>query len=216
MSTKWIDCTWPLREGVTTWPGQVDYERRKSSDMHCGDDATVSNITLACHTGTHTDGLNHFVPGMAGVEAAPLSALIGRVRVAHIPTSNHITAAEIEAYEQRTRPLAKGDRIVFRTNNTGEDYTMQPFREDYVAVSLEAARYLTAQGVIFVGVDYYSVGPYSDPAPTHRELLSHHVWVTEGLDLRMVEEGEYDMVCLPLKLEGSDGAPTRVVLKPVR
>ena len=216
MTSEWIDCTWTLREGVTTWPGQVEYKRRKSSDIHCGDTATVSNITVACHTGTHTDGLNHFVPDMAGVQAAPLSALIGHARVAHIPTSEHITVAEIETYEQRTRPLGKGDRIIFRTNNTGEDYTMQPFREDYVAVSLEAAKYLTAKKVAFVGVDYYSVAPFDDPASTHRELLSHHVWVTEGLDLRAIEEGEYEMVCLPLKLEGSDGAPSRLVLKPRR
>ena len=38
--------------------------------------------------------------------------------------------------------------------------------------------------------------------------------IVEGLDLSEVEPGEYDMVCLPLRLAGADGSPARVVLRP--
>jgi len=68
------------------------------------------------------------------------------------------------------------------------------------------------QGVQLVGIDYLSIAPFNDPAPTHKILLSNNVVIIESLDLRSVEPGLYTLICLPLKLMGREAAPARAIL----
>jgi arylformamidase len=87
------------------------------------------------------------------------------------------------------------------------------FQEDFIAPDGEAAEYLVELGVEVIGVDYLSVAPFTDPEPTHKTLLEAGVLIIEGLDLSGIEPGEYTLLCLPLKIKDSDGAPARVLLK---
>jgi arylformamidase len=87
------------------------------------------------------------------------------------------------------------------------------FSSTFLAIAPDGARALADRGTHLVGVDYLSVAPFDDPAPTHRTLLAAAVAVLEGLDLRGVEPGLYDLLCLPIRLVGSDGAPARVLLR---
>lgn len=88
--------------------------------------------------------------------------------------------------------------------------------EDFVYISEQAAAYLAETGVRTVGIDYLSVGGYhADGAKIHRILLGAGIWIIEGLDLSAAPAGQYEMICLPVKLHGSDGAPARAILRPV-
>lgn len=210
----WIDVTWPIRPEMTPWPGQPPTTRERVGDLDAGDGANVSVLRLSVHSGTHMDAPLHFLPGDLDITAAPVEAMFGPVRVAEIPGAA-ITEAALEAFEARAGALGEGDRVFFRTANSARDWSTAPFDENYVAVAPDAARALAARGVRVVGVDYLSVGPFADPAPTHRILLGARVWVIEGLDLRRAPEGRYEMAALPLKIAGADAAPVRVLLRPL-
>lgn len=210
----WIDVTYPIRPGMTPWPGQPPVVRERVNSLAAGDHSNVSVLSLSVHTGTHLDAPAHFLPDGADVTAVPLDALLGPTRVAKIEASM-ITSAALEAYEARRGLLQKGDRVLFRTANSEQDWTKEPFREDYVAVEADAAALLVTRGVRTVGVDYLSVAPFSDTATTHWTLLTAGIWIIEGLDSRQVQEKNHELLALPLPLSGSDAAPMRVLLRPV-
>ena len=126
------------------------------------------------------------------------------------------TEADGEPDELVRQRVRGGERILFRTRNSNGHWQTGPFIEDFVYVSAEAAEYLAKLGVLMVGIDYLSGGGYlADGDDAHRFLLEAGVWVVEGLDLSGVVQGHYEMICLPLRIAGGDGAPARVLLKPV-
>ncbi len=209
------DLTYPLQPESAHWPGQPPMTLEHSSEMCCGDVANVSVVRTSMHTGTHMDAPLHFIADADDITHFPLELSMGEVRVAEVlDQAEQLTRADIEAYEARTGVLVAGDRLLFRTRNSREDWHAQPFNEDYCAVSAEAAELLVERGVTFVGVDYLSVAPFADPVSTHRILLSVPVWVVEGLDMRTVSEGRYAYQCLPLLIPGSDASPCRFLLGP--
>ena len=205
----WIDVSVPLRSGMVHWPDNPPVRIERMLDMERGDAANVSLISLGAHTGTHMDAPVHFVRGGEGMDRMPLDATVGRARVVGIqdPTS-------IKPDELRPLGLAPGERVLFKTLNSARVWQTDEFVEDFVYVSQEAARYLVECGVRTVGVDYLSVGGFhKDGVETHEALLGAGIWVIEGLDLSEVEPGEYELICLPLKVQGSDGAPARAILR---
>ncbi len=205
----WIDVSVPLRSGMVHWPDNPPVRIERMLDMERGDAANVSLISLGAHTGTHMDAPVHFVRGGEGMDRMPLDATVGRARVVGIqdPTS-------IKPDELRPLGLAPGERVLFKTLNSSWVWQTDEFIEDFVYVSQEAARYLVECGVRTVGVDYLSVGGFhKDGVETHEALLGAGIWVIEGLDLSEVEPGEYELICLPLKVQDSDGAPARAILR---
>ena len=212
---NWRDVTYPIKEGMVHWPGQppVTFSRLKS--LQAGDSSNVSALHLSLHTGTHMDAPKHFLEGAEDITAAPLDAMMGALRVADVSEAEGVGEAEVKAFEERAGALGAGERVFFRTKNSQEDWLEQPFFETYVAVTPDGARYLANKGVRVVGVDYLSVAPFSNTAETHRVLLGAGVWVIEGLDLRGVGEGRFEMLALPLKLETGDASPLRVLIREV-
>lgn len=210
----WLDVTKPISPEMVTWPGQPNTERYRLTSIDEGKNSNVSALKMSVHSGTHMDAPLHFLKDGADVTAAPFEAMFGRVRVAEI-AGETISQAGLEAYEARTGVLQPGERIFCKTANSGRDWLTEPFDERYVAVDAEAAGFLAGRGVQVVGVDYLSVAPFKNTVDTHRTLLGAGVWVIEGLDLRAVGEGDYEMAALPLKLIGSDASPLRVLLRPV-
>jgi arylformamidase len=123
----------------------------------------------------------------------------------------------VSAAELRRHDLRPGERILFRTRNSAERWHERPFDERFVYISLDAAKLLASQGVQTVGIDYLSVGGYKgDNHEIHRVLLRAGIWVIEGLDLSTVSAGDYTLLCLPLRIVGSDGAPARALVRPAR
>jgi len=141
----------------------------------------------------------------------PLAAAMGLARVIEIAHPREVTVQELRGHS-----LQAGERILFRTSNSARCWQVDEFVEDFVYISEQAAGYLAETGVRTVGVDYLSVGGYyADGAAIHRILLTAGIWIIEGLDLSAVPAGQYEMICLPVKLHGSDGAPARAILRPL-
>jgi arylformamidase len=210
MPSPWIDVSVPLRNGMVHWPGDPPVLIEHALDLDRGDEATVSRLSLGAHTGTHMDAPCHFLKGGAGIDAMPPEAGIGRARVLAIKDPVSIGAEELRGHRIR-----RGERLLFKTRNSGRCWRSDAFVEDFVYFSPEGARFLVQRGVRLVGVDYLSVGGFKADGPqTHRILLEADVWIIEGLDLTSVEPGIHEMACLPLRLQDGDGAPARVVLRP--
>jgi arylformamidase len=201
------DITRTLVPGMATWPGEPGPELTLIKEMAAGQPADVTHLSLGVHTGTHVDAPRHFIPGGAGVEALSLTALIGPARVVSIEHDGAIQVTELE------RLGVDGvERVLFRTRNSDE-WSDAEFKEDFVYLEPEAARWLAGHGTRLVGVDYLSVESFAAGEPlTHRTLLEAGIVIVEGLDLREIDPGDYILSCLPLKLAGADGAPARAVL----
>jgi arylformamidase len=194
--TDWIDISVPLRTPMQHWPGDP------------APDIALGRMHMHPHTGTHIDAPLHYVPGGLTIDAMPLDAAVGEARVIGVP-GEVIDAEAIHAIKPQ-----RGERILFRTSNSERCWCGACFRKQYVSVTPDGARALIEAGVQTVGVDYLSVGPYgADGDETHTILLGAGVWIIEGLNLAGVEPGRYELVCLPLKIEGGDGAPARAMLR---
>jgi arylformamidase len=210
-ATRWIDISVPLRKGMVHWPGDPPFDLERIHDMGRGDRSNLSRIALGAHSGTHVDSPLHFIRAGAGVSDMPLNAAVGRARVIEISDTESINPAEL-----RRHGIRRGERLLFKTRNSSRVWRTDSFVEDFVFISPGAARFLARRGVTLVGVDYLSVGSYRHAGrETHLALLQAGVWIIEGLDLSQVPPGRYDLVCLPLRIEGAEGAPARAILRPV-
>jgi len=139
----------------------------------------------------------------------PFEAVIGRARVIEIKDKVCITPEAL-----RPHKIKRGERILFKTRNSARSWRTDAFDEDFIFISKEAAQHLVDCGIQTVGVDYLSVGGYRrDGVETHQILLGAEIWIIEGLNLSKVKPGKYDLLCLPLKIRGCDGAPCRALLR---
>ncbi len=205
------DVTFTLSPTFPIWPGDPPLRLEQIASMDEGAEANVSALAMSVHVGTHVDAPHHFLNDGRTVENLPLDVLVGPCRVVSLPeTVDQIGAAALEAAGLDPVP----QRLLLRTRNARLwRESPRAFRQDFVALTPDGAEWLVAHGVQLIGVDYLSVAPFSAPVPTHRILLAAGVVVLEGLNLAAVPDGDYRLYCLPLKLQGSDGAPARVILE---
>lgn len=193
------------------WPGDQPFQRTVDKDLAKGDVCTLSQMTLSVHTGTHMDAPLHFVPDSPTIDELPLDATVGAARVIGIRDRSVITRNELMQHG-----IEVGERVLFKTANSDRLWSSDTFEEDFVYIDQDAAAYLVECGVRMVGIDYLSVGGFSKDGPeTHRELLGAGVWVIEGLNLSGVDPGDYELICLPLRLMEAEGSPARAILRPI-
>lgn len=205
----WIDISVTLRTGMVHWPGDRPFLIERTQDLARGDDMNLSAISLGSHSGTHIDAPLHFIPTGKSVPEMPFDAVIGPARVLEIADPESVKPEELAPHDIRS-----GERILFKTRNSERCWKTDSFVEDFVYISLGAAHFLAEKGVRAVGIDYLSVGAYgNNGGETHRILLESGAWIIESLDLSGVEPGEYELICLPLKVLNSEGAPARAVLR---
>lgn len=193
-----IDVSVPLREGMVTYPGDPVVKLERAASIAEGSPVNLTRIDFGLHSGTHVDAPVHFLDGAEGIDQVPLDALIGPCEVVEAPDLTRESVA---------RAPEGVERVLFKTPNS-ELWASDEFAEDFARLDGDGARLLVERGVRLVGVDYLSVG---DEA-AHHALLEAGVVPVEGLDLRGVEPGPYELVCLPLRVVGADGAPARAVL----
>jgi arylformamidase len=191
------------------WPGDAPFDRLQTLHIANGDICNLSQFATSAHIGTHMDAPRHFLTDGEGMETMPMDATIGLARVVAIQHPEVIPVEELEPHH-----LQRGERVLFKTSNSQRHWKTSQFQEKFVYIPESTAHYLAKRGVRTVGVDYLSVGGYeTDSAETHRALLVAGIWLIEGLNLEHVEPGNYELVCLPLRMTGSDGAPARAVLR---
>ena len=208
--SNWIDVSVPVKSGMAHWPGDIDVSVDRVSSMAAGAVCNLSRLHMSAHTGTHMDSPLHFVDGAISIDQMPFDATVGEARVIAIDVSDSIRRADLEPFQ-----IEEGERILIKTRNSARVWDTNEFVEDFVYISEEAAKYLVERKVRTVGIDYLSVaGYFKDSVETHVALLGAGIWIIEGLDLRRIPPGRYQLVCLPLKLFGADGAPARAILKP--
>jgi arylformamidase len=205
---KLIDISVPLDASLATYPGNTPFGIEPVKRLARGDSSNVSTLHMSTHAGTHVDAPRHFFDDGAGAEALPLEMLCGRTRVVELTTRRGVTAEDLAEFD-----LSEDLRLLLKTPNS-RLWASPDFHPDFVGVTEGGARFLVDRGVKVLGVDYLSVEQHKAPgAPAHRVLLGSGTIVIEGLNLRDVEPGTYDMFCLPLAVVGTDGAPARVVLR---
>ena len=180
-------------------------------DMRKGDALTLSKYSLGAHSGTHIDAPMHFVRDGAPIDKVPLEPLIGPARVIDISDDvQAINAIELNRHHWRGTP-----RVIFRTRSSLRGWMKSStFHRDFAYIAPDAAQLLADAGVQLVGIDYISAEQFGAPAPmTHRILLGNGIPIVEGLALEGIRPGDYDLIVLPMKVAGHEGAPARAVLR---
>jgi arylformamidase len=204
------DVTLALSSKVPTYLGDPSYKRRLVQAIADGSTADVSLLTLSAHIGTHVDAPSHLLRGGKTVDELDLEVMLGPALVVEFTGQGPITMEFLE----RSDISVSEKRVLFKTHNSSL-WDMPEFQSDYIGLNLEAANWLVTNGTRLAGIDYLSVDAPGNPdLPVHRVLLDNGVVIIEGLDLRQVPPGRYNLVCLPMKIEGSEGAPARVILLP--
>jgi arylformamidase len=157
------------------------------------------------------DAPRHFRKSGLSIDKMPLTASVGKARVIEIEDNEFINVEEI-----RPHRIRKGERILFKTKNSKHKWINKPFNKKFVHLSIEAAEYLSERKVQTIGIDYLSIGGYEgNVIEVHDIILKAGIWVIEGLDLSKIDPGNYDLICLPIKIAGSDGAPARAIVRPI-
>ena len=203
------DISMDIAAGGVVYPGNPPIEIELQQALARGDGANVSTLAFGSHTATHVDAAKHFFDDGQTVDHLPLDRLVGPCVVIEMNDSvMSIGPAELESHD-----LAGVKRVLFKTRNSRSLQKKAEFAKDYTYVAPEGAEQLVALGVELVGVDYLSVEQFkSGHHRTHRSLLGAEIVIIEGLALTDVPPGRYQLVCLPLKLRGLDGAPARAIL----
>jgi arylformamidase len=200
-----IDITVPLRDGMVHYDGNPAVRLKRAQSIAAGDGANVTRLDFGAHSGTHVDAPLHFLDDGAGAADLPLEPLLGPAVVVDA------LAVEKTLDEDAMRKLMipfGAERILFKTRNS-KLWSSDEFTRDFVRLDGSGACYLIERGVRLVGIDYLSIGDHA----AHVAFLTAGVVVVEGLDLGSVDPGQYRLICLPLRVVGSDGAPARAVLE---
>jgi arylformamidase len=206
-NSGWIDVSVPLREGMVVFAFENNMQIERRYSMERGDMGNNSSIHMGVHTGTHMDAPRHVLANGQTIDQMPLNDAIGPARVIEIRDHKAIKAEELKQYK-----FEPGERILFKTLNSKRCWKTDTFMADFVYIAEDAAQLLADSGVRLVGIDYLSVG---GPGATHRILLGAGIWLLEGLDLSAVGVGNYNLICLPLKLVRTEASPVRAVLQPI-
>jgi arylformamidase len=210
---EWIDISYPLSKDMVHWPKSPIYPHIEWVYHPTKDNpVTMAQININVHNGTHVDAPRHFFADGKTIDQMPLDAIMGMARVIEIKNPEVITTEELAPHNIRS-----GERILFKTRNSSL-YKTGKFVEDYVYLSNEGAYLLRDKKVSVVGIDYIGIGSFWDKEnlfEVHKTLLGSGIWIIETLDLSAVEAGEYELICLPIRLEQGDAAPARAILRPV-
>lgn len=208
-----LDVTVPISSATPIYKGDPGVEITSFKAIADGSSANVSAVSMGVHTATHVDAPNHFIDGARRVHELDPEKLVGPCRVIVIPED--VIAIEPE----HVGDIAGVERILFKSRNSEFWATPEDgFRTDFTYITPATAKMLVDNGVVLVGIDYLSIEKSGSPGhPVHITLLEKEVVILEGVDLRKVPGGNYEIICAPLKYDGGngDGAPARTFLREI-
>jgi arylformamidase len=211
--SEWIDISLPLYDSMVQGPIEpliphIEFilHRKKMNNV------AMCQLNINTHNGTHIDAPYHFIEEGETVDRMNLDTAIGRARVIEIEDEVMIKTEELERHD-----IQSGERILFKTKNSSRPERMKEFMRDSVYLSLAGAEYLVKKGIILVGIDYISIGGggMEEIDNTHLTLLNNGIYIIEDLDLSPVKAGQYEMICLPLRIKGGDASPARAIVRPI-
>jgi arylformamidase len=206
------DCSPMISPTIPVWPGDTPVSREVLMDLARGDSVTLSTLRATVHLGSHVDGAGHYQRGGAGVEAWPIERFLGPCVVVEAPVASgggggRVRIADVVGgLERVTRP-----RVLIKTGTFPD---AQRWNGDFAGLEPALVEALAARGVMTIGVDTPSVDTQeSKDLPAHAACARAGMAIIEGLVLKAVPAGEYELIALPLRLEGFDASPVRAVLR---
>lgn len=207
---KIIDITLLLSDALPIWPGSIGFQLSWQKKIKDGNQSNNSYFSSDSHIGTHIDAPYHFITGGDTIDMIQLEKIIGPCHVIELNGCDEIGSEELESAFSN----CNAERLLIKTDNSflwKEDRTV--FNEDFIALAPDAAHWLVDRNIQLIGIDYLSIGSFLGGVETHKILLKSGITVIEGLNLYDVVPGEYELICLPLKIKGAEAAPVRAILR---
>lgn len=204
----YFDISLPIHDGMLSWPSDPDVHIRQFKTV-AKKGSDLVKIESGNHLGTHVDAPKHVIDGGQSLEVFPFETFLGRAAVIDLTG----ISGDIEPEHLEQAGAGTAERVLLKTQNTTRLLLEKPFTEDYVALSGNAAAWLAKRDVKLVGIDYLSIQRRGSDGRAHTELLIKEIVILEGLWLKDVPAGEYELIALPLRIRDGDGAPARVILK---
>jgi len=208
----WIDISYTLSKDMVYYPNDplppyIDF--LYSPDKGQGREITMSQLIINTHHGTHVDAPRHFYPDGTSIDEMPLDAIMGPARVIEIKNT-----VSIEPEELATHNIQPGERILFKTKNSAY-YKLDKYVEDFCFLSTNGAHFLRDKKISVVGLDYFGIASGEHVLEVHKSLLGSGIWIIETIDLSAVKAGNYEIICLPLKVAHGDAGPARIIVRPI-
>ena len=200
------DISPPITPRLAVWPGDTPPRREVLLDLRRGDNITLSTLHGTVHLGAHADAPSHYGADAPTIDQRVLDFYVGPCQLMHVAAPRASRIARLPA-------TVTAPRLLLATGTFSDPVQ---FNEDFAALDPELVEQLGRQGVRLVGIDTPSVDLFdSKDLPAHRMFLKCDMAILEGLVLRDVPEGEYELIALPLRLVGFDASPVRAVLRTV-
>ena len=197
-----------ISAGLQVWPGDTPPSREVLCDLARGDSITLSTLHATVHLGAHADAPSHYGRDAPAIHERSLDYYLGPCQLIRVPAARN-TAITPDAVKT---PIA-APRVLLATGTFPDP---EVFNEDFAALTPELVESLHGQGVKLIGVDTPSVDRFtSKDLPVHRAFLQYDMAILEGLVLKDVPEGVYELIALPLRLQEFDASPVRAVLRSV-
>jgi arylformamidase len=208
VSAKIYDITPAITPKLAVWPGDTSPTREVLMDMARGDNITLSTLRATMHLGAHADGPNHYGKDAPAIDERSLDYYLGPCQVIRVDAAPATRILPSALKREVTQP-----RLLFATGTYPDP---ENWNADFAALSVELIDFLHERDVITVGIDTPSVDLFdSKDLPAHKAMLRHNMSILEGLVLKDVPEGIYELIALPLPLVGFDASPVRAILKTV-
>ena len=204
----WMDISEPISKSTIVWPGDPQAIITQVASYDLGDNYQLSEAFLNLHTGTHVDAPLHFIKEGKDVTQIRLDVMMGEAKVLDASAQKVITTDWL-----MTKNLRKGDRLLFKTMKDTDNRQEKLLQKDFIALDVDAAYYLSELGIVLTGIDGLSIAIAHELNETHQVLLKNEIVIVEVLNLTGIPEGNYEMICLPIKIEGAEAAPARVLLR---
>ncbi len=202
------DITPPITDRLKVWPGDTPTTREVLLDMQRGDNVTLSTLRATVHLGAHADAPSHYGKHAPAIHERSLDYYIGPCQVIRVSAQRGTRTTP-----QMLAQTVQAERVLIATGTFPDP---EQFNTDFAALSPELVLRLHEQGVKLIGIDTPSVDPFdSKDLPSHQIFLKCDMAILEGLVLKDVPEGLYELVALPLKLVGFDASPVRAVLRTI-
>lgn len=204
-----IDISVPLFNGIDPYEGDPAFEQSLVYSVDKGDIANVSKLVLSAHTGTHVDAPYHYFNDGKPIDQVDLKKFMGPCHVIEIPDNE----LENNLVTKKSLPKSfKYPRVLLKTKNSNHPAV---FDRNFVGINLECAKYLVENKIELIGIDGFSIEEFTGDGSVHKELLSHEIAVLEIIDLSHVNPGDYNLICLPLRIKSCDASPARAILQPL-
>jgi arylformamidase len=201
-----FDITPRITSKLAVWPGDTPVTREVLMDMARGDNLTLSTLRTTVHLGAHADGPNHYGKDEPAIDERSLDYYLGPCQVIRVDVARATRIPPSALKHEITQP-----RVLLATGTYPDP---QNWNGDFAALSVELIDSLHERGVITIGIDTPSVDLFeSKDLPAHKAMLRHDMSILEGLVLKDVPEGTYELIALPLPLVGFDASPVRAVLR---